>query len=189
MEWTLDQLLQLKRHEKPAPEFWDEFEKRLNEKQLQMFVSEPWSQVIARGWLPRRLGIVAPLSMAALFVLGFSFFLNTMEVGKQYATDAAAPVEFPVSVLLYPTAIPPLSVSDVTASVPGGVPDVPRLHASFVVDALSKQEQGMQKPYTTVDSPAVMMVSDGNSSRYVVHSFTSEASFSSRGNEPGTSEF
>lgn len=80
---TLEKLLQLKRAERPPPEFWDSFDKALHARRLQELVERPSFR--ARLWYPtRRAALVfAPLAAAA----AFAFFAVT-DVGR----DAGAPL-------------------------------------------------------------------------------------------------
>ncbi len=65
-EVTVEQLLRLKRAEKPGPDFWEDFDRRLRERTLQTLAwKEPWPARWARQGL-RRAWAAAPA--AALLV-------------------------------------------------------------------------------------------------------------------------
>lgn len=79
---TLEKLLQLKRAERPPPEFWDSFDKALHARRLQELVERPSFR--ARFWQPaRRAGLVfVPLAAA----VALAFFAVT-DAGR----DAGSP--------------------------------------------------------------------------------------------------
>ena len=70
---TLERLIQLKRSERPAPAFWDDFERDLHRRQLAALVTvEPWRARVARVLLTaaRRLAPAgAGATVIALVVL------------------------------------------------------------------------------------------------------------------------
>jgi hypothetical protein len=67
---TLESLLRLKRHEKPAPEFWNAFEREFKQRQLLASVKrESWSNRIFHA-VTLRHNPVVPLTAAALLIFG-----------------------------------------------------------------------------------------------------------------------
>lgn len=70
---TLEQLLQLKRAERPSPEFWDNFDRELRAKQLAALVqTRPWWQtLVTRKTLVR---VCVPLGAAAVVAMSFGSF-------------------------------------------------------------------------------------------------------------------
>lgn len=67
-EQQLSELLQLKRAEKPAPEFWEDFDRKLQSKLLQQAVVRPcWRERLARWVRPLTLGL--PATAAAALVV------------------------------------------------------------------------------------------------------------------------
>lgn len=67
---TLESLLRLKRHEKPAPEFWSTFEREFKQRQLLASVKrESWSNRIFHA-VTLRHNPVVPLTAAALLIFG-----------------------------------------------------------------------------------------------------------------------
>ncbi len=83
----LDDLFQLKRQEKPAPEFWDEFDSQLQQKMLGSMVDRRSAPVRAWQFTLRKL---LPLSLAASVVAAF---VVTMAPMWQPQAPTAAPAE------------------------------------------------------------------------------------------------
>lgn len=85
---TLEDILRLKRREKPSAEFWDRFDRELRQKTLRALVDEePWH----RRWLRPLLGqwrIAMPLAAAAVFAMVFSIFQD----GITFSGPQAQPV-------------------------------------------------------------------------------------------------
>jgi hypothetical protein len=119
---TLEELLQLKRHERPAPEFWPRFEGELRSKMLRSFVQpEPWAWRWSRALVNRATpwmtaGATAGLVMA--FALHVGVKLPTaenspaprMQVAMNAAPKAAAEPAVTASTLMSPA--PSGSVDD-----------------------------------------------------------------------------
>lgn len=77
---TLETLLQLKRAERPAPEFWEKFDRELRQKQLAALVKEPrWWQRLDLG-LPR--WVYAPAGAAAALALSLASVRMMMPVAE-----------------------------------------------------------------------------------------------------------
>ena len=68
---TLEDLLKLKRHEKPTPEFWQQFDRDLHKKTLQTFVQQgpswrsAWQAYFKSGikWVPAPIAALLVLTM------------------------------------------------------------------------------------------------------------------------------
>lgn len=91
---TLEQLLALKRAERPSPEFWENFDRELRSKQLAALVkTRPWWQV----WTPKKtlVRICMPLGAAAAVAVAFS---STQRVVVNRAPAQVAHVELSRSV-------------------------------------------------------------------------------------------
>ncbi len=75
---TLEDLLRLKRAERPPPEFWSEFERELRQKQLAALVERRswWHELAAAysrsGWLRLPLGATAVLALSFLSIRYYS---------------------------------------------------------------------------------------------------------------------
>ena len=72
---TLEDLLRLKRNERPAPEYWARFDRELRERALRVMVQpEPWGLRWSRALMAR----AAPLMMAgATAALAMAFTLHS----------------------------------------------------------------------------------------------------------------
>lgn len=66
---TLEALLRLKRHEKPAPEFWESFDRELHQKMLHTLVRKDPLVIRWIRSLYKRLYIVVPSAAAAVITL------------------------------------------------------------------------------------------------------------------------
>lgn len=136
---TLEQLLQLKRAERPAPEFWQGFEQELRQKQLAALLERrPWWQT-----LPQFLSRRAYLPIGATAVLAFTFvsvkYYGPREVAPDMVADhsvalsqperLAAGAPQPVVSALAPTAVETntVRVDDRTAVAATAVPLSERL--------------------------------------------------------------
>jgi hypothetical protein len=89
---TLEDLLRLKRAERPAAEFWNEFDRELRTKQLSALMAKrPWWQTIRVGGLFARLGQHrVPLGAAAAFALTFLAIRDGHEGGSPALEPAQA---------------------------------------------------------------------------------------------------
>lgn len=68
---TLEDLLRLKRAERPSPEFWQQFERELRTKQLAAIVDRrPWWAPVLRGWV-RMAHLQVPVGATAILALTF----------------------------------------------------------------------------------------------------------------------
>lgn len=130
---TLEDLLHLKRAERPPPEFWSEFERELRQKQLAaLVVRKAWWLEVSDAY--RRLGrLRLPLGAAAVLALSF---LTVRYYGPSGASNPAMTDENP------------LNRADPAAAQP---PDAVR-PARFAVPA-SRDTAGELASVTTVKSP------------------------------------
>lgn len=87
---TIEDLLQLKRAERPSPEFWTRFEAELRAKQLAAIVRRKswWQEALSAPWA-RGLRWSAPLGAAAIFAISFHAFQNN---GHGPAADSSGSV-------------------------------------------------------------------------------------------------
>lgn len=87
---TLEQLLRLKRAEKPDPAFWDAFEQQYHQRRLQELVLEPARARWTR-WIPRRsLAALATTGAAVALALAAFFPLTHAPEGVAMASVAVA---------------------------------------------------------------------------------------------------
>ncbi|HVU35115.1 MAG TPA: hypothetical protein VHE61_16900 [Opitutaceae bacterium] len=130
---TIEDLLRFKRAERPAPEFWDEFDRELRAKQLAALVEKrPWWRRFpralagtARYHLP--LGATAVLALTLLSVRDYQPALPSspadINLGPVAATPMASTVEVAPSVAPAETDVVPRSESEsVAVETPAAVP-------------------------------------------------------------------
>jgi hypothetical protein len=95
---TVEDLLRLKRAERPAPEFWANFERELRQKQLTALIEKrPWWQELPQLFARR---IYLPVGATA--ILAFTLVSVKYHAPAQLA-EVAPPVGSPVSVDLEPS--------------------------------------------------------------------------------------
>ncbi len=71
---SLEDLLRLKRDEKPPIEFWEGFERELHQKTLRaLVVSEPWYGRFLRPSMAR-MAVIAPLAIVTATAAGYMFY-------------------------------------------------------------------------------------------------------------------
>ncbi len=79
---TLEEVLRLKRREKPSAEFWEQFDRELRQKTLQALVDEkPWHQKYLTPFFGR-MAIAVPLAAATALALVFTVFQDGISVGE-----------------------------------------------------------------------------------------------------------
>jgi len=166
-EVTLEQLLQLKRLEKPAPEFWTAFDGELKEKQLKALV-KPTRRERFRAILLPRVALWAPLSatggVALVLLMSFPFGGGVGDVDLAYHYPEDRALEEATGEI----------ISDGGTLVAEAAPAVtPRTDARFVVDALIPDEAS-QRAFRTVSLPQTFVASRDDSAYYVVNAFTAD---------------
>lgn len=106
---SLEDLLQLKRAERPPPEFWSRFESELRQKQLAALIDRrPWWQTAPRMLAGRR--VILPLGAAA--VLAFSLIsvkLHSPKSIEQIAPTNSEPSTAPAQIAAAAVASPIVS--------------------------------------------------------------------------------
>ena len=135
---NLDQLLDLKRAEKPADDFWDGFQKEFRQRQLQTLIEKEsgWKQTARL--LFARSSLLVPFSgvAVALFVLSLSFKEEEpLHKGYYEAVDLVKPSSQPAAV----------EVSQVLTQDMAVIEEVPQVDlfpaaASFVMDSIHNEE-------------------------------------------------
>ncbi len=89
---TLEEVLRLKRREKPSAEFWELFDRELRQKTLRALVDEkPWHQKYITPVFGR-LAIALPLATAAVLALAFTVFQD----GIPFGAPAPKAVDVPI---------------------------------------------------------------------------------------------
>ncbi len=136
---SLDDLLRLKRHERPDPAFWDTFQAELHEKTLSTLVrrNHGMSGYFAAGW--KRMVPFMPVAAAALFVT--LLFLGDYHVSPSHEQSgrelAAAPS----------AAHDLLSLPQADA---GENFDTSHSTARFVIGAMSTRDHSVDRGFTEV---------------------------------------
>ena len=86
-------LLQLKRHEKPAPEFWHKFEREMEEKRLQALVKPSWSSWMGKVVTEHRAWIAPVTALPLLIVSAAYLFYFSSEEGPQSIAGISSDTE------------------------------------------------------------------------------------------------
>lgn len=129
---SLEDLLRLKRAERPAPEFWARFEQELRVKQLAAIVEKkPWWQVNLKGSLPKVFGrfsrLPIPLGATAVLALTFVIVRESQSVSSLRHSQ---------------------TVDTITPALPGGVND-PYVD-SFALGTTDRTSVDVAEPATSV---------------------------------------
>lgn len=174
---SLEDLLRLKRHERPQDEFWNGFERDFQHRRLRALMegAEPRFQFFS-GSMWRRLLIWSPVACGAMatltFLLGFpaAEMAAGREGGEAAEVAQADPVMEPADAvasspslshsMLAPTVAPRLEVSAVSTTA----------RPRFVMDALATQEE--TRSFRRVLSSASLSVPMSSGSRYVADPLT-----------------
>lgn len=130
---TLEDLLRLKRDEKPPIEFWEGFERELYQKTLlALVVNEPWYGIFLRPSLAR-MAIIAPLAIATATAAGYMFF-NKNEPSK---------ADIPAVIAIHsPTPAAPVLVKEIPFVREGGSADRSRRQfANYII--MVQQDKNM----------------------------------------------
>lgn len=151
---TVEDLLRLKRAERPTPEFWAGFERELRQKQLAALVERrPWWQEVPR-WAARH--VYLPMGAAAAMAFAFVTLRNeesspqalgeTIQAGVEHvaaSTVSPAPVEELPASAPQPALPEPVSVESasavIAATVPGNVGEMIPWSAPPTVDTPSSR--------------------------------------------------
>lgn len=167
---TVEQLLQLKRLENPAPEFWTGFEAELQQKQLQALVQPSRWRRLGAAFSSPRSALLAPLAAAAavavaITVVGVPYFTtgsDHLEIGSSGETG-----QLPGAVQM--AALEPVETA------PEAKEEEPTLRTDsfFVVDALVPDGgTGSVESFRTVAVPETLVGISDNSASYVVNPVT-----------------
>lgn len=75
---TLEELLKLKRHEKPSPEFWQQFDRDLHKKTLQAFVQQgpSWRSAWQAYFKSAEKWLAVPATALLILTLSLAVFRN-----------------------------------------------------------------------------------------------------------------
>ena len=117
---TLEDLLRLKRAERPPAEFWAQFDRQLRAKQLAALVEKrPWWRTrVFAGWSRIHLPLGAAAVLALTFVTVRDFSIAPLDLDSKSVEASSA------AVALSPAAISPgADVQDVPAGIGTAAPD------------------------------------------------------------------
>ena len=122
---TIEDLLRLKRAERPSPEFWARFEKDLRAKQLAAIVEKrPWWHALH---LPQAARVIsrfqAPVGAAAVLALSFvvvSQYRTAMSPASIIVTESAVSASASPVAVIEPMVSRVDAAADVVASMPAG---------------------------------------------------------------------
>lgn len=184
---TLEQLLHVKRSERPEPEFWDRFERELHQKQLLALVqATPWylrvGQIVGR--LARR---SAPVTAAAAAVAAGYFAVSgptnlvkapaNDETIARYETIRISPSE--PTIVAAVEDLPELVVPAMAArSEPIVAQAQPvRAEARYVMDVMAKDDRPSR--YVTLSSPKTLLASGSPYGTYVVNALSTRNAYPS----------
>lgn len=139
---TVEQLLQLKRSERPEPEFWAKFDKELESKRLRALVQSDSLATRVLRWVRRTAYVAVPLTATAalLFsVRGTDLIPTTDGAPLPQAADVSAPGEAGVLAAHVPVTESGFAfeASSLASSRFEEAVSVSSARAQFVVDALS----------------------------------------------------
>lgn len=182
---TLEQLLHVKRAERPDREFWDRFERELHQKQLSALVqAAPWYLRLGQfvGRFARR---SAPFTAAAAAVAAGYFAVSgptTMvqapskdpSIGR-YETIRVRPAD-PITV----AAVENLPEMIVPASATWSEPVVAqaqpvRAEARYVLDVMAKDNRPSR--YVTLSNPKTLLASGSPDGTYVVNALSTRNAY------------
>jgi hypothetical protein len=167
------------------PDFWDQFEHELRQKQLSALVqAQPWYLRLGRsiGLIARR---SAPITAAAaavaagyFVVSGPSIVMNdphNSPVADRYETIAVRPAESPVvasvenlpEMIIHPVAVRQDRVK--------ARPQPVMAEARYIEDIMAKDDQPQR--YVTLSSPKTMFAGSSPTGTYVVNALSSQPPF------------
>jgi hypothetical protein len=174
---TLEQLLKLKRTERPDSAFWEEFDRELHRRQLASVVTTPtWRVRFARSLLVGVRRAVPIGAAATAAVAGFMVLQRPTDTATSAPVETAAvatPVAAPVVAEVAPSPLIPISVPDVSAEEAPPVFERPStIEPRFVVHAFVAKSSPA-RTYVSVTSPNTFSSPAYDASLQMVNSLTS----------------
>jgi hypothetical protein len=141
---SLEDLLRLKRAERPAESFWADFDRQLRAKQLAALVEKrPWWQAFSLGGLVSGLRR-HPVPLGAAVALGFGFFL--VRDGRHSVASQPVAAVAPVTVMVSS----PVALASVVESAPAPRSINPAPAASFVAATVPARAPEIASEVATV---------------------------------------
>jgi hypothetical protein len=172
-EVTVEDLLRLKRAERPSEEFWGEFDRGLHQRMLQTLVKKaPWYEQVMLGLTGRfaRSSAIAAAAVLVALLLVRPSFLSSAPAGQSVANRAAAMPDVAAPVVA--VAISDLSYADVASHANASYYGI-----EVISGADSSPEAGFERDFG-MDS---MQVASYDSVSYSAGSAHSLVSFASAG--------
>ena len=127
---TLEDLLRLKRAERPPVEFWSQFDRELRAKQLAALVEKrPWWRA-----LPHAFGSLARYHMPLGATAVLAITVLTVLTVREYRSTAPEAVSYPVRNVAMTVAVPVTAASNVGFARGG-----PAVHAATVAEATENE--------------------------------------------------
>lgn len=182
---TLEQLLHVKRAERPDREFWDRFERELHQKQLSALVqAAPW--YLRFGHLMGRVARRSVPFTAAAAALAAGYFAvsgpttlvqaptSDPSIGR-YETIRIRPAD-PITVATVEN-LPELIVSTSAAWAEPVVAQAQpvRAEARYVMDVMAKDDRPSR--YVTLSSPKTLLASGSPDGTYVVNALSTRNAY------------
>lgn len=167
---TVEQLLKLKRHERPDREFWNRFESELNARRLQALVNKP-------GILDRCLFLLRKSLLWATPVAGLvavSLFFYTQPPVSDHSGDAGTAGT--VTGATEAVAVAPVSQErplEFASASPERESLSPSMPAQFIVNSLSADSARQAVHYRRVLNAPSFSVESAQASRYVADPISS----------------
>ena len=147
---TLEEILRLKREERPSAEFWEEFDRDLRRRALRILVNEePWHR---RYFRPSIAQILAAFPIAAFTVIALVFIIHQNQGDRSNLADTQSPPRNPQKPL-YVTGVDPVLRPVSQPSQQGlSIAEVSRLQVEFVMEVIPIPRNN-QLPYLREMTP------------------------------------
>lgn len=180
---SLEELLRLKREEKPSDAFWDKFDRELEKKRLQAMVTrDPWYIRFLHGTLVRFHPTVA-VGAASAFVLGFLILFSGSDTKTNSAFSPALSEKSPVANNTANSSekiIPAATISNL-ASTTRQPSQISITDTDFGVDVIAPTPQTYRfRAYRTDMAPATFRVSEEKTASYLPDSLSLSPKSNSR---------
>lgn len=179
---TVEQLIQLKRLEKPGSKFWDRFDHELKQKQLQALMRPSRWQRLRAACMRPHLSSLAPLSAASVLLMAFGWIGFSTFVSLGYQDEYALAEGHPTihAAMLKAEKVDASSISVeteeplVTEAPLEAETASPRPADSRFVEVVLRPEtaEGSQATFITVADTETFTGSADRKAYYVVNAFT-----------------
>ena len=132
---TLEEILRLKREERPSAEFWEEFDRDLRRRTLRVLVNEePWHR---RYFRPSIAQILAAFPIAAFTVVALVFIIYQNQGDRSLLADTQSPPRN-LQKSLYVTGVDPVLRPGSQPTQQGiSIAEASRLQVEFVMEVIS----------------------------------------------------